>query len=100
MLQHPLDEANANGFSRQSLQRGAVMKEIPKTVQFYIDEMKKEFADDCVDNFRWADVRIPEDVGEYMIAYKNGCCGFRDIVVNDWYDEAPILYLVGCNYGH
>ena len=66
-----------------------------KIIIAYLDFVTKD--KECVDNFRCADLRNPEEVKKYLEAYYKGCCGFSDNVVAG---ENGDLFLVGFNYGH
>jgi len=61
----------------------------------YIElEMEDE---DCVDNYRWAELGNPKQAEVYVKARRNGCCGSWDRVVVAPDDKT---YAVGCNFGH
>jgi hypothetical protein len=53
--------------------------------------------EECIDNLRWADVTLPQELAAYNTAKDGGCCGSFDGEV-----KAPDgkTYKVGCNYGH
>jgi hypothetical protein len=65
-----------------------------KRIKEYFDCATKD--KECVDNYRYADLRYPEEVKKYLETYYKGCCGYSDNVI---YDNGN-LFLVGFNYGH
>ena len=67
-----------------------------KTKTEALDWMKEEINDSCIDNERFAYIDNSNDIKEYNLKIKNGCCGFfdKEILV----DGKPAM--IGCNYGH
>jgi hypothetical protein len=59
-------------------------------------DMYKNIADCCIDNYRFAYLDDEKGMKKYNEAKELGCCGFYD-------DEVIIAgrkATIGCNYGH
>lgn len=63
-----------------------------------IERIMNEEGEDCVDNYRAADLDDDAEMAEYEEAERHGCCGFfsREVV----HPETGKRILIGCNYGH
>lgn len=61
-----------------------------------IDWLDESVCDNYVNNYRFANVEIYEEVEAYERQQECGCCGSFDTVVMIG-DE---ITMIGCNYGH
>lgn len=57
-----------------------------------------ESAHNCIDNTRWAEMRISSQMRRYRRQQENGCCGRHDEVVT--HPATGRRFLIGFNYGH
>lgn len=61
-----------------------------------MDWLYESVHDNCVDNYRFANVENSDEVEAYERLQERGCCGSYDTVVMIGED----ITMIGCNYGH